>query len=132
MERKREGILTCTGLLGAVLCERRVLVHSSDCTALTLCCVACAALPEQLGTPTRTSAATLAWPHVLVTALPSAVLAYAGAPSPYVIGLHSSLLDLAFEHVGERCEDLVTVDLDRGCDGVARFSRVPKSLFSNF
>ena len=98
-------------VLGAVLTERRVLVTGSDPRAVGECAAAVAGLPELYGG----GGPPLVWPHVLVTLLPESMLPYAGAPSPYVLGLRKDHLDVVLrDYLGDRAEDVVLVDLDAG------------------
>lgn len=98
-------------LLGAVMCERRVLFSGSDEYDVSVCVAAAAALPEIAFGADR-----LFWPHIVATTLTTATLPYAGSPSPYLIGVHAAKLDNVLDDcVGNfHRGDLVVVDVDNG------------------
>ncbi|KAJ1451907.1 AEX-3 domain-containing protein [Pelagophyceae sp. CCMP2097] len=94
-------------LLGAVLCERRILLHARDTPTLARCAAATASLAE-------IADERLVWPHTLLTVLPTAMLAYAGMPSPYIIGVRTVDLAAALEGLGSMNDDVILVDVDAG------------------
>ncbi|RLN73084.1 hypothetical protein BBJ28_00003786 [Nothophytophthora sp. Chile5] len=94
-------IKTIIHLVTLVLCEYRILIHSSQQSLL--CPVAeglCALIY-----PFR-------WQHPYVPILPRVLSEYLQAPLPYILGIDSSWLQGMLE--GGRPEHLVIVDVDRG------------------
>uniref|UniRef100_UPI00358E7D41 DENN domain-containing protein 1B-like isoform X8 n=1 Tax=Myxine glutinosa TaxID=7769 RepID=UPI00358E7D41 len=68
-------------LFGSMVGEHRLLLSSHDLSALTACVHA---LPLLLSP--------LSWHHVFIPALPAHLLEFCGAPMPFIIGVHSSLM----------------------------------------
>ncbi|GMF24555.1 unnamed protein product [Phytophthora fragariaefolia] len=94
-------IKTIIHLVTLVLCEYRILLHSTQQSLL--CPVAegfCALIY-----PFR-------WQHPYVPILPRVLSEYLQAPLPYILGIHSSWLRSMLEN--GRPEHLVVVDIDRG------------------
>ena len=82
-------------MVGAVLAERRILVYGVYATAVSHCATAIASISELYTGPKR-----LAWPHVFAPLLPTALVAYAGSPAPYIFGVHKANVGAALEHLG--------------------------------
>ncbi|KAJ8575887.1 hypothetical protein ON010_g3323 [Phytophthora cinnamomi] len=94
-------IKTIVHLVTLVLCEYRILIHSTQ--QALLCPVAeglCALIY-----PFR-------WQHPYVPILPRVLSEYLQAPLPYILGIHTSWLQSLLE--AGRPEHLVVVDIDRG------------------
>ncbi|GMF32938.1 unnamed protein product [Phytophthora lilii] len=94
-------IKTIIHLVMLVLCEYRILVHS---TQQSLLCPVTEGLCALIH-PFR-------WQHPYVPILPRVLSEYLQAPLPYILGIHSSWLQSMLE--GGRPEHLVLVDIDRG------------------
>ncbi|KAL7693058.1 putative cDENN domain, uDENN domain, WD40/YVTN repeat-like-containing domain superfamily [Plasmopara halstedii] len=88
-------------LVVLVLCEYRILIHS---TQQSLLCPVCEGLCTLIY-PFR-------WQHPYVPILPRVLSEYLQAPLPYILGIHSSWLQSLIEN--SRPEYLVVVDIDRG------------------
>ena len=74
------------------------------------CATAIASIPElYAGGPKR-----LAWPHVFAPLLPTALVAYAGSPAPYIFGVHKANVGAALEHLGAGATGVIVVDIDVG------------------
>ncbi|XP_060746695.1 DENN domain-containing protein 1A isoform X1 [Tachysurus vachellii] len=69
-------------LYASMLHERRVLISSSNLSTLTSCVHAAAAMLYPMY-----------WQHVYIPVLPQHLLDYCCAPMPYLIGVHSSLME---------------------------------------
>lgn len=94
-------IKTVIHLITLILCEYRVLIHSSQMSLL--CPVAeglCALIYP------------FKWQHPYVPILPRVLSEYLQAPLPYILGIHSSWLAELLD--SGRPEHLVVVDIDRG------------------
>jgi hypothetical protein len=87
-------------VLSAALCERRLIFIATDVGTLSCGVNAAQAMlyPFQ-------------WPHMFIPLLPSKLLSYAAAPTPYMIGVRRYLLPLLFK---EAIDDVIIVDLDSG------------------
>lgn len=94
-------IKTVVHLVALVLCEYRILLHSTQFALLAPIAEALCALIY----PFR-------WQHPYVPILPRVLAEYLQAPLPYVLGVHSSWLRELLE--SGRPEHLVVVDIDRG------------------
>lgn len=94
-------IKTIIHLVALVLCEYRVLVHS---TQQSLLCPVAEGLCALIY-PFR-------WQHPYVPILPRVLSEYLQAPLPYILGIHTSWLQSMLEN--GRPEHLVIVDVDRG------------------
>ncbi|KAM4676614.1 DENN domain-containing protein 1C [Discoglossus pictus] len=89
---------TMLQLYSSLLFERRILIISSKLSTLTACVHASAALLYPMY-----------WQHIYIPTLPPHLLDYCSAPMPYLIGVHSSLL----EQVGiKSLEDVVIFNVD--------------------
>ncbi|KAM8843650.1 DENN domain-containing protein 1B isoform 1-T1 [Synchiropus picturatus] len=85
-------------LYASLLFERRILIFASKLSALTSCVHALSALLYPM-----------CWQHIFIPVLPPHLLDYCGAPMPYLIGVHTSLL----ERVSSRgLEEVVTFNVD--------------------
>ncbi|KAE8620162.1 hypothetical protein XENTR_v10010126 [Xenopus tropicalis] len=73
---------TMLHLYSSLLCERRILITSSKLSTLTACVHASAALLYPMY-----------WQHIYIPTLPPHLLDYCSAPMPYLIGVHSSLME---------------------------------------
>ncbi|XP_018421192.1 PREDICTED: DENN domain-containing protein 1B-like [Nanorana parkeri] len=89
---------TMLQLYSSLLCERRILITSSKLSTLTACVHASAALLYPMY-----------WQHIYIPTLPPHLLDYCGAPMPYLIGVHSSLMEQV--NVGV-LEDVVIFNMD--------------------
>ena len=99
-------------VVGAVLAERRILVYGVDATAVSACATAIASIPELYMGHKRL--ASVAWPHVFAPLLPTALVAYAGSPAPYIFGVHKANVGAALEHLGAGATGVIVVDVDVG------------------
>ncbi|ELK24914.1 DENN domain-containing protein 1B [Myotis davidii] len=85
-------------LYASMLHERRILITSSKLSTLTACLHGSAALLYPMF-----------WQHIYIPVLPPHLLDYCCAPMPYLIGVHSSLI----ERVRNRSlEDVVMLNVD--------------------
>ncbi|XP_077185963.1 DENN domain-containing protein 1C isoform X2 [Paroedura picta] len=85
-------------LYASLLHERRILLTSSKLSTLTACVQASTAMLYPMH-----------WQHIYIPALPPHLLDYCCAPMPYLIGVHSSLL----ERVRSKAlEDVVILNID--------------------
>ncbi|XP_053320709.1 DENN domain-containing protein 1C [Spea bombifrons] len=85
-------------LYSSLLFERRILITCSKLSTLTACVHASAGLLYPMY-----------WQHIFIPTLPPHLLDYVGAPMPYLIGIHSSLM----EHVSTKAmEDVVVFNVD--------------------
>ncbi|KAI9979744.1 hypothetical protein PInf_027995 [Phytophthora infestans] len=94
-------IKTIIYLVALVLCEYRILIHS---TQQSLLCPVAEGLCALIY-PFR-------WQHPYVPILPRVLSEYLQAPLPYILGIHTSWLQSLLEN--GRPEHLVVVDIDRG------------------
>ncbi|KAI5168948.1 DENN domain-containing protein 1B isoform X6 [Manis pentadactyla] len=85
-------------LYASMLHERRVLVTSSKLSALTACLHGSAALLYPMY-----------WQHIYIPVLPPHLLDYCCAPMPYLIGIHSSLIERV---KNKSLEDVVMLNVD--------------------
>ncbi|XP_054859194.1 DENN domain-containing protein 1C [Eublepharis macularius] len=85
-------------LYACLLHERRILLTSSKLSTLTACVQA-----------SSTMLYPMHWQHIYIPALPSHLLDYCCAPMPYLIGVHTSLM----ERVRSKAlEDVVILNID--------------------
>ncbi|XP_069086528.1 DENN domain-containing protein 1C isoform X2 [Pleurodeles waltl] len=85
-------------LYASMLHERRILITSSKLSTLTACVHASTAMLYPMY-----------WQNIYIPILPPHLLDYCCAPMPYLIGVHSSLM----EHVRQRpLEDVVVLNVD--------------------
>ncbi|XP_032646276.1 DENN domain-containing protein 1B isoform X2 [Chelonoidis abingdonii] len=85
-------------LYGSMLYERRILLTSSKLSTLTACVQASSAMLYPMY-----------WQHIYIPTLPPHLLDYCCAPMPYLIGVHSSLM----ERVRDKAlEDVVILNID--------------------
>ncbi|XP_066564241.1 DENN domain-containing protein 1B [Amia ocellicauda] len=85
-------------LYASMLLERRILITSSKLSTLTACVHASSALLFPMY-----------WQHIYIPVLPPHLIDYCCAPMPYLIGVHSSLM----ERVKSRAlEDVVILNVD--------------------
>ncbi|XP_069804220.1 DENN domain-containing protein 1C isoform X2 [Dendropsophus ebraccatus] len=89
---------TMVQLYASLLCERRILITSSKLSTLTACVHASAGLLYPMY-----------WQHIYIPTLPPHLLDYCGAPMPFLIGVHSSLMEQVNSGV---LEDAVVFDMD--------------------
>ncbi|ETM47923.1 hypothetical protein, variant 1 [Phytophthora nicotianae] len=94
-------IKTIIYLVALVLCEYRILIHS---TQQSLLCPVAEGLCALIY-PFR-------WQHPYVPILPRVLSEYLQAPLPYILGIHTNWLQSLLEN--GRPEHLVVVDIDRG------------------
>uniref|UniRef100_A0A4X2ME24 DENN domain containing 1C n=1 Tax=Vombatus ursinus TaxID=29139 RepID=A0A4X2ME24_VOMUR len=86
------------GLYSSLLSERRVLLTASKLSTLTACVHASCGLLYPMH-----------WEHILIPTLPPHLLDYCCAPMPYLIGVHTSLI----ERVRDKAlEDVVILNVD--------------------
>uniref|UniRef100_UPI00358F6A18 DENN domain-containing protein 1B-like n=1 Tax=Myxine glutinosa TaxID=7769 RepID=UPI00358F6A18 len=85
-------------LYASLLCERRVLITCSKLSMLTACVHAAAILLYPMH-----------WQHIYIPVLPPHLIDYCGAPMPYLIGIHSSLMERVREMP---LEEVVTLNVD--------------------
>lgn len=115
-------IKTVIHLVALILCEFRVLIHSSQFSLLCPFAEGLCALIY----PFR-------WQHPYVPILPRVLSEYLQAPLPYILGVHTSWLPELLEN--GRPEHLVIVDIDRGAiqlqesQGPMLPSRLTKGLY---
>ncbi|XP_060755186.1 DENN domain-containing protein 1B isoform X2 [Neoarius graeffei] len=85
-------------LYASMLFERRILICCSKLSTLTACVHACSGMIFPMY-----------WQHIFIPVLPPHLLDYCCAPMPYLIGVHSSLI----ERVKNRAlEDVVILNVD--------------------
>ncbi|XP_060109218.1 DENN domain-containing protein 1C [Heteronotia binoei] len=85
-------------LYASLLQERRILLTTSKLSTLTACVQAATAMLYPMH-----------WQHIYIPALPAHLLDYCCAPMPYLIGVHTSLMEKV------RCkalEDVVILNID--------------------
>ncbi|XP_067416535.1 DENN domain-containing protein 1B-like [Emydura macquarii macquarii] len=85
-------------LFGSMLYERRILLTSSKLSTLTACVQASCAMLYPMY-----------WQHIYIPTLPPHLLDYCCAPMPYLIGVHSSLMERV---QGKALEDVVILNID--------------------
>ncbi|XP_036926357.1 DENN domain-containing protein 1B isoform X2 [Sturnira hondurensis] len=85
-------------LYASMLHERRIIVTSSKLSTLTACLHGPAALLFPMF-----------WQHIYIPALPPHLLDYCCAPMPYLIGIHSSLIERV---KNKSLEDVVMLNVD--------------------
>ncbi|CAK6442305.1 unnamed protein product [Pipistrellus nathusii] len=85
-------------LYASMLHERRILIASSKLSTLTACVHGSAALLYPMF-----------WQHIYIPVLPPHLLDYCCAPMPYLIGVHSSLLERVRS---KSLEDVVILNVD--------------------
>uniref|UniRef100_A0A452GS57 UDENN domain-containing protein n=1 Tax=Gopherus agassizii TaxID=38772 RepID=A0A452GS57_9SAUR len=85
-------------LYGSMLYERRILLTSSKLSTLTACVQASSAMLYPMY-----------WQHIYIPTLPPHLLDYCCAPMPYLIGVHSSLMERVR---GKALEDVVILNID--------------------
>ncbi|XP_054569031.1 DENN domain-containing protein 1B isoform X2 [Eptesicus fuscus] len=85
-------------LYASMLHERRILITSSKLSTLTACLHGSAALLYPMF-----------WQHIYIPVLPPHLLDYCCAPMPYLIGVHSSLLERVRS---KSLEDVVMLNVD--------------------
>ncbi|XP_072005854.1 DENN domain-containing protein 1C isoform X2 [Engystomops pustulosus] len=88
---------TMLQLYASLLCERRILITSSKLSTLTACVHASAGLLYPMY-----------WQHIYIPTLPPHLLDYCSAPMPFLIGVHSSLIEVNPAIL----EDVVVFDMD--------------------
>lgn len=98
-------------LIGAVLCERRLIFYGTHEADVSRCVLGAAALPEL-----AFGADSLWWPHTVLSMLTTDTIAYAGSPAPYLAGVHTAKLEAVLvQYVGaDKREDIVLVNVDTG------------------
>ncbi|XP_074241187.1 DENN domain-containing protein 1B isoform X6 [Saimiri boliviensis] len=85
-------------LYASMLHERRILITSSKLSTLTACIHGSAALLYPMY-----------WQHIYIPVLPPHLLDYCCAPMPYLIGIHSSLIERV---KNKSLEDVVMLNVD--------------------
>uniref|UniRef100_A0A8C8SSM1 UDENN domain-containing protein n=1 Tax=Pelusios castaneus TaxID=367368 RepID=A0A8C8SSM1_9SAUR len=85
-------------LFGSMLYERRILLTSSKLSTLTACVQASSAMLYPMY-----------WQHIYIPTLPPHLLDYCCAPMPYLIGVHSSLMERVR---AKALEDVVILNID--------------------
>ncbi|XP_062970227.1 DENN domain-containing protein 1B isoform X1 [Cynocephalus volans] len=85
-------------LYASMLHERRIIVTSSKLSTLTACLHGAAALLYPMY-----------WQHIYIPVLPPHLLDYCCAPMPYLIGIHSSLIERV---KNKSLEDVVMLNVD--------------------
>ncbi|KFO28608.1 DENN domain-containing protein 1B, partial [Fukomys damarensis] len=85
-------------LYASMLHERRVIITSSKLSTLTACLHGSAALLYPMY-----------WQHIYIPVLPPHLLDYCCAPMPYLVGIHSSLLERV---KNKSLEDVVMLNVD--------------------
>ncbi|XP_029418007.1 DENN domain-containing protein 1B isoform X2 [Nannospalax galili] len=85
-------------LYASMLHERRVIITSSKLSTLTACLHGSAALLYPMY-----------WQHIYIPVLPPHLLDYCCAPMPYLIGIHSSLIERV---KNKSLEDVVMLNVD--------------------
>lgn len=98
-------------LIGAVLCERRLIFYGTHEADVSRCVLGAAALPEL-----AFGADALFWPHIVASMLTTDTIAYAGSPSPYLAGVHTAKLEAVLDECIDPYtrEDVVLVNVDTG------------------
>ncbi|XP_045154109.1 DENN domain-containing protein 1B [Echinops telfairi] len=85
-------------LYASMLHERRIIITSSKLSTLTACLHGSAALLYPMY-----------WQHIYIPVLPPRLLDYCCAPMPYLIGIHSSLIERV---KNKSLEDVVMLNVD--------------------
>ncbi|XP_028821316.1 DENN domain-containing protein 1B-like [Denticeps clupeoides] len=85
-------------LYASMMFERRILVSSRKLGTLTACVHACGGILYPMY-----------WQHIFIPVLPPHLLDYCCAPMPYLIGVHSSLIEKVRSHA---LEDVVVLNVD--------------------
>ncbi|XP_072569982.1 DENN domain-containing protein 1A isoform X2 [Paramormyrops kingsleyae] len=85
-------------LYASMLYERRIIISSSKLSTLTACVHGSAAMLYPMY-----------WQHVYIPVLPQHLIDYCCAPMPYLIGVHSSLME---KLKGVALEDVVILNVD--------------------
>ncbi|XP_023816287.1 DENN domain-containing protein 1A isoform X2 [Oryzias latipes] len=85
-------------LYASMLYERRILICCSKLSTLTACIHGSAAMLQPMH-----------WQHVYIPVLPQHLLDYCCAPMPYLIGVHSSLMEKVR---GMALDDVVVLNVD--------------------
>ncbi|XP_064450121.1 DENN domain-containing protein 1B isoform X3 [Mirounga angustirostris] len=103
-------------LYASMLHERRIIITSSKLSTLTACVHGSAALLYPMY-----------WQHIYIPVLPPHLLDYCCAPMPYLIGIHSSLIEVSALKNKLKKQSTATGD------GVARaFLRAQAALFGSY
>uniref|UniRef100_A0A8C7B2I2 DENN domain containing 1B n=1 Tax=Neovison vison TaxID=452646 RepID=A0A8C7B2I2_NEOVI len=103
-------------LYASMLHERRIIITSSKLSTLTACLHGSAALLYPMF-----------WQHIYIPVLPPHLLDYCCAPMPYLIGIHSSLIEVSALKNKLKKQSTATGD------GVARaFLRAQAALFGSY
>uniref|UniRef100_A0A3Q2HZ87 DENN domain containing 1B n=1 Tax=Equus caballus TaxID=9796 RepID=A0A3Q2HZ87_HORSE len=103
-------------LYASMLHERRVIITSSKLSTLTACLHGSVALLYPMY-----------WQHIYIPVLPPHLLDYCCAPMPYLIGIHSSLIEVSALKSKLKKQSTATGD------GVARaFLRAQAALFGSY
>ena len=95
------GVPNAMRLLSALLCERRVVLTSRSPARLSGC---------SRGAVSMLAQGVLAWQHVYVPVLPPGMMAYLGAPMPYLVGVLASYVPVLRRLPG--LGEVVVFDLD--------------------
>jgi len=94
-------------LLSAILCERRIIFVAEEAELLSGCVIAAASL-----------VAPFQWQHIFIPLLPSQLLAYVAAPTPYIYGIRRYLLPELKKQLAadlrSSSEGVLVVDLQAG------------------
>ncbi|XP_070581787.1 DENN domain-containing protein 1B-like isoform X17 [Ptychodera flava] len=88
-------------LFASLLYERRVLVTSKKLSLLTAVIHGAATLLYPLY-----------WQHIFIPVIPSKLLDYCGAPMPFLIGVHSSLMGQVRKKAADQMMEIVILDAD--------------------
>lgn len=108
------GVENVVKLFGHAIFERKICFFSKHKTLLTTA----AEILVSLLSPFQ-------WPHVYIPILPRSLLDILQAPTPYIIGIHTSYFIEASE-----VDDVVFVDLDNGKLHSPHPDKIPGDLFS--
>lgn len=92
------GVHGLTHLWAALVMEKRILLRASSYTALTVAAEGASGLIWPLR-----------WIHVYIPVLPYSLVDYIEAPTPFLIGLHTSV-----SLIGHFLDGLIIFDLDTG------------------
>jgi len=96
------GVSSTLRLLSALLSENRVLLVADNPTRLTQCARSALSILAQ---------GLLNWQHLYIPVLPPHLFGYLGAPVPYLVGMHSSLVPKLNEFK-DRLGEMVIINLD--------------------
>ncbi|XP_077867687.1 DENN domain-containing protein 1B-like [Saccoglossus kowalevskii] len=88
-------------VFASLLYERRIIVTSKKLSLLTACIPAAVSLMYPL-----------IWQHLYIPVLPNKLLDYCGAPMPFFVGVHSSLMTKVRKMISDQKSDIVIVDVD--------------------